>query len=327
MRVAGLAPVENIPGLENIDVTSLVNGHMAYRAAMPRLLREVGWEVESEEFTEIEDPDPENHEKRQRELIREIDEARKDAESKPEKKRFGFFKRGKLAEKKGWETYDDSSREAGHPSSAADDGTGDVLFDIEAIKAELASEQIEVKQLESTLPPMKVSLDSAPTSAGTAQNNPRPNLRETKSYDTNIPYRPKATREGSQVSALDVHATNPFNQGYDEYDDYEEDGTHFHNSENVKMSFDHPHLSPKISSEQSRRSPSPVKSVRSSMCSPNLAPSPHEPPEPSPPQRPKFRSSLSMPMEPSALNIEHNAWLDEDDEDFGKEKNIQMTFG
>lgn len=56
MRVAGLAPVEEVPGLENIEVTSLVDGHMAYRAAMPRLLREVGWSVESDEFTEIEDP-------------------------------------------------------------------------------------------------------------------------------------------------------------------------------------------------------------------------------------------------------------------------------
>jgi hypothetical protein len=56
MRVAGLAPVEGIPGLENIDVTALVPGHMAYRAAMPRLLREVGWAVTSDEFDEIEDP-------------------------------------------------------------------------------------------------------------------------------------------------------------------------------------------------------------------------------------------------------------------------------
>ncbi|KAL8639809.1 MAG: hypothetical protein Q9228_003197, partial [Teloschistes exilis] len=153
MRVAGLAPVEGIPGLENIDVTKLVNGHMAYRAAMPRLLREVGWEVESDEFTEIEDPDPENHEKRQRELIRELDEARKEAEQKPEKKRFGLFKKGRLARKKGWETYDDSMRgtENGalnHPSSSsqqngADDPNANVLFDIDAIRAELASEQIE----------------------------------------------------------------------------------------------------------------------------------------------------------------------------------------
>lgn len=54
-KVAGLAPVD-IPGVENIDVTEFVNGHMAYRTAMPRLLREVGWEVTSDEFSEIEDP-------------------------------------------------------------------------------------------------------------------------------------------------------------------------------------------------------------------------------------------------------------------------------
>jgi hypothetical protein len=86
MRVAGLAPVE-VPGIENIDVTHLVNGHMAYRAEMPRLMREVGWEVESDEFAELEDPDPDNHRERQRELIREINEARKEAEQIPEKKR------------------------------------------------------------------------------------------------------------------------------------------------------------------------------------------------------------------------------------------------
>ena len=76
MRVAGLAPVQ-IPTIENVNVTELVPGHMAYRAAMPKLLREVGWLVESDEFAEIEDPDPENHEVRQRELINEIEEARR----------------------------------------------------------------------------------------------------------------------------------------------------------------------------------------------------------------------------------------------------------
>ncbi|WEW58874.1 hypothetical protein PRK78_004342 [Emydomyces testavorans] len=162
MRVAGLAPVEDIPGIENLDVTKLVNGHMAYRAAMPRLLREVGFEVESDEFTEIEDPDPENHQERQRDLIREIQEARKQAEEKPDKKKFGFFKRGKLAEKRGWETYDvdQSERSPTHTPDGNVDPGGTVLFDIDAIRAELESEQIQVKQLESTLPPIKLDLSS-----------------------------------------------------------------------------------------------------------------------------------------------------------------------
>ncbi|KAJ5084657.1 hypothetical protein NUU61_009236 [Penicillium alfredii] len=170
MRVAGLAAVEGIPGLENFDVTQLVNGHMDYRSAMPRLLREVGWEVLEDEFAEIEDPDPDNHAERQRELIREIDEARREAESKPEKKRFGLFKRGKMAEKKGWETYDVERNNAPRNSSEAQSAPGSVLFDIEAIRSELASEAIEVKQLESTLPPMKLDLNPpTPSESSPAQ--------------------------------------------------------------------------------------------------------------------------------------------------------------
>ncbi|KAJ8606310.1 hypothetical protein MRB53_041061 [Persea americana] len=81
----GLASV-NVKGIENIDVTEDVPGHMAYRGMMPTLLDKVGWAVESLEYTEIEDPDPENHEKRQRELLDEIEEARKQLDEQPEKR-------------------------------------------------------------------------------------------------------------------------------------------------------------------------------------------------------------------------------------------------
>jgi hypothetical protein len=181
-RVAGLAAVDGIPGLENFDLTESVNGHMDYRAAMPRLLREVGWEVLGDEFAEIEDPDPDNHAERQRELIREIDEARREAEAKPEKKRFGLFKRGKLAEKKGWETYDVDRNNSPHESSEITSGPGTVLFDIEAIRAELASEAIEVKQLESTLPPMKLDLNPVVESQS-AQPTPS-NEKESKTGES-----------------------------------------------------------------------------------------------------------------------------------------------
>ena len=339
MRVAGLAPVENIPGLENIDVTKLVNGHMAYRAAMPRLLREVGWEVESDDFTEIEDPDPDNHEKRQRELIREIDEARKDAETKPEKRRFGFFKRGKLAEKRGWETYDDQMREGKNGQTAGgDDGTSNVLFDIEAIKAELASEQIEVKQLESTLPPMKLSLNNSQSSVDKPQQSPDPSLRATNSNDTSLPHRPKLEPENSPKSPPNNHVHNPFNQGYDEYDEY--DSPH-DKSEQIQMSFDHlsspaplsqstnPFMDPysphhRHTSLSPQRSPSPSKSARSSyIASPAAVASRQGSPRISPLPSPQ-RSSV---VGPSGLNVEHNAWLDEDDEEFGREREVKMTFG
>lgn len=317
MRVAGLAPVVGIEGLENIDVTKLVNGHMAYRAAMPRLLREVGWEVESDEFTEIEDPDPENHEKRQRELIRELDEARKDAETKPEKKRFGFFKRGKLAEKKGWETYDDRMRAEDDFGTANADAQENVLFDIEAIKAELASEQIEVRQLESTLPPMKLNLNDSSMESDKAQS-PYSKLRETRSYDeSSMPYRPKASEENSQSPLPNGHKENPFNQGYDEYNLSEEAIKHKLSAEHGKLSFEIPQASP--SPQHSPRfphdstgPPSPLREVE------NSTPSPQKPPMPSLP------TAISQP---SALGLDHNAWADEDDEDFGKEKDVKLTFG
>lgn len=327
MRVAGLAPVEGISGLENIDVTKLVNGHMAYRASMPRLLREVGWEVESDEFTEIEDPDPENHEKRQRELIREIDEARKDAKSEPEKKMFGFFKRGKLAEKKGWETYDDRMRGDHFDKNGVDRGSGNVLFDIEAIKAELASEQIEVKQLESTLPPMKLNLDGVSSSYKNEQN-PRLSMRETKSYDGSMAFRPKANLDASQNSSTNDRASNPFDQGYDEYNSFSESESHRGSSEHIKMSFDQPQRPPS-SARPSKpsvlslpdRSPSPLRSSQTpgiSLSGPASFANTSSSLE--------LGSSAQMPTGMITPDLGRNAWLDEDDEDFGKEKEVTMSF-
>lgn len=187
MKVAGLAAVEGIPGIENFNITALLNGHMDYRTAMPRILREVGWEVLEDEFAEIEDPDPDNHAERQRELIREIDEARREAEAKPEKKRFGLFKRGKMAEKKKWETYDVDQNTAPRDSSEPESAPGTVLFDIEAIRAELHSEAIEIKELESTMPLMKLDLN-APSEPQPAQPSPP------------VPKRPKTPNELPAVS-------------------------------------------------------------------------------------------------------------------------------
>lgn len=167
-RVAGLAAAEDLPWLENIDVTDLVKGgHMDYRKAIPRLLKHCGWSVESEEFTEIEDPDPDNHEERQRELINEIEEARKELEKEGGKSkrksgggRFSLFGRRKKADRQEWELYEDGSGSkkdgTASPSSPAaatasgsaaarelDDRDRDAayqgaLFDVDAIRAELA---------------------------------------------------------------------------------------------------------------------------------------------------------------------------------------------
>ena len=310
MRVAGLAPVENVPGLENLDVTQLVNGHMAYRTAMPRLLREVGWEVESDEFTEIEDPDPENHQKRQRELIKEIDEARREAEAKPEKKRFGFFKRGKLAEKKGWETYqtNNSSGDLGQSPDRNGGLSGNVLFDIDAIRKELESEMIEVRQLESTLPPMQLNLNGK-----TEQESPYRHLRQTKSSDASI-----ASETRSVEKVFKKSLPEPLSEEMADLklpprpSETDDDKAGSHGSHRVSMTFDSD-----FDSARKRTSTPPALNTDSRARTP------------SPPSRPELRASTTMPTSASTnfsgLSLEHNAWAD-DDEDFSKENEVRMTF-
>jgi len=50
--VAGLRPVDNVPGLENVDVTDKISGHMSYRAFMPLILDQLGFPVFADYFDE-----------------------------------------------------------------------------------------------------------------------------------------------------------------------------------------------------------------------------------------------------------------------------------
>jgi hypothetical protein len=277
---------------------------MAYRAAMPRLLREVGWEVESDEFTEIEDPDPENHEKRQRELISEIEEARRQLDEKQagEKKggRFAFWRK-KKNEKKEWEMYDERAKASAEMEEPeVDQGQLEkraegVLFDIEAIRAEvkeLAGQDVEVRQLESTLPPMKITMSSR---EGTPEPTPPPMLRATKSHNDGL------------ISSAGTPSTSNRQTFGDNPSDYASlaspqptNGYHQHRDEEITMSFDMP-------SEPRHRTPEPTSSTLV--------------------ERPplKTHSTAPVPQQPVNMNPEYNAWDDEFDE-FGQEKEIKMTF-
>ncbi|KAF3933978.1 hypothetical protein ABW19_dt0208728 [Dactylella cylindrospora] len=154
-RVAGLAPISDVPGIENLDCTDYVVGHMAYRTAIPSLLKKVGWEVISEEFTEIEEADPDKLRERQTELISEIEAARKELEKEPTKRKWGLFGKNKdVAKKQEWEMYSEEK----HPNKTGDekkdydsdedkdDRNENVLFDVEAIRRELALQEIEERE-------------------------------------------------------------------------------------------------------------------------------------------------------------------------------------
>ena len=61
--------------------------------------------------------------------------------------------------KRGWETYDPSTTaRSAHTRKGSESslGEGGILFDIDAIRRELESEMIEVRELDSTLPPMQI---------------------------------------------------------------------------------------------------------------------------------------------------------------------------
>ncbi|KAK4131907.1 DUF726-domain-containing protein [Trichocladium antarcticum] len=216
-RIAGLGPIENIPGVENMDVSAFAVGHMDYRTAMPRLLRECGWLVENDEFTEIEDPDPENHGERQRELINEIEEARREFEKEEKESKggggggggggaFGFFKKKKVMKRQEWELYEEVGKAGVAKSGKTEDKEGNnhgVLFDVDAIRAEIAKETqnkdsnpgaaaaaaavddelLQVREIKSTLPPIKLELRSSTSSPGAPPQarTPRHSLRDTRS--------------------------------------------------------------------------------------------------------------------------------------------------
>jgi len=345
MRVAGLAPVK-VPTIENVNVTELVPGHMAYRAAMPKLLREVGWIVESDEFVEIEDPDPENHELRQRELINEIEEARKELEKKAAEKekkggKLSWWKK-KKRDKKEWEVYDENSS---LPQSKTIDRDGDpatiaenpIMFDIDAIRKEVAAlaaeskeynaeAEFKIKEIKSTLPPMKIDM-------GTISPPPYSGLRETKSYNDSLPTSiidRKTAQHGPQtLSSINLPGKNTF----EEYVEYDE------GAERVEMTFD--------SAFQER--PTPVSSTSKSPVPPHTGnpdfstswrSMPTKPAwslerqsswdESAAVERPPLKAVKTSPQPLTSngthANFGYNAWADEFDDDFGKEKEVKMSF-
>jgi pimeloyl-ACP methyl ester carboxylesterase len=52
--VAGLRPIDDVPGLENVDVTDKISGHMSYRTFMPLILDQLGFPVSADYFDEPE---------------------------------------------------------------------------------------------------------------------------------------------------------------------------------------------------------------------------------------------------------------------------------
>jgi hypothetical protein len=352
MRVAGLSEVQ-IPTIENFNVTNEVPGHMAYRAKMPILLRKVGWEVVSDEFTEIEDPDPDNHERRQRELINEIEEARRQLDEKPEKKGFlSRFSRKKAAQKKSWETYDETSTRVDPRIDPSKDPekiiheNSNVMFDVEAIRKEALElarknpsdiEEIkahmQVREIQTTLPPMKITSPGRGEASSSSRNSnsnhnstdqPRGTLRHAQSYSGSGSWGPPLPgHSGSGYNSPSTGYTSPRHTGESPYYAPTSD------SSQVTMSFE---SSPHKPSHSNHGSSSNTNNEWASSSTSVAA------------ERPSLgRSAATTPSYGSvgagvgvgaavgagagvvASGSGSNPWAD-DDEEFGKEKEVEMSF-
>ena len=337
-RIAGLAPIEDIPGVENMDVSEFVVGHMDYRTAMPRLLRECGWLVENDEFTEIEDPDPENHGERQRELINEIEEARREFEKEEKESKgggggaFGFFKKKKAPKRQEWELYEESSK-AGVKSGKTEDKEGNnhgILFDVDAIRAEIAKEKLnkdgypddeellQVREIKSTLPPIKVELHSNASSPGVppTARTPRHSLRETRSTDAMQPSSWSPEGDRPPPPAYETRPSpepQPYSRGHTptysvggraQPSPYHAYGLHDRpDDDEVQMTFD--------AGFDDRPKPPHSAGTTGQLQSPSSG---------SPTARPEIRSARTVPNIMLA-----DPWAD-DDAEFGKEKEISLTF-
>ncbi|KAL7927895.1 DUF726 domain-containing protein [Trichoderma austrokoningii] len=310
-KVAGLGPLADCPWIESIDVTDLVAGHMEYRKAMPSLLIRCGWLVTSEEFSEIEDPDPDDHQGRQRELINEIEEARRELEKegKAEKRgsKFGIFSRRKKGERQEWEIYEDSgkgpAKDEKKKTEGSDGSNYGVLFDIDAIRAELAKdtendggEEIPVKEIKSTLPPMKLDYSpvTSPSTPGRrATLGPRDSWQTSKSAEALPIRRPSnggySPREPPATMTTPPPATrSPYLYEPNPHEEEEE----------ISMTFDTSFHEPVVR--------------RHSVFDEG-------------PSRPEMKTTNTLPTVPTVPNVA-NPWNDFDDDEFGKEEEISMTF-
>lgn len=146
---------------------------MAYRKAMPKILKAVNWEILSEEFAEIEEPDPEQHE-RERKLVDEFDEARAkmkeemDTEANKKKTWKNFFKpnqkdwwnvysEGKSKGSDANEPYADPSAELNQPHTQ----TNNPIFDVTALLEEANNIERLADNDPETLKTMRKEVDTS----------------------------------------------------------------------------------------------------------------------------------------------------------------------
>jgi len=148
---------------------------------------------------------------------------------------------------------------------------------------------------------MKLDLNGSKASTDTIPQAPFSNLRATKSFDgaalpthqpgdDETPHLDLPSGDSEHASAITPNTTD----------------TSLNPSSQVTMSFE---------------PQSPLPSAVLAWQTPSLA----SPDSLGTPQRPELKSSATMPATMNGAHLTHNAWADEEEE-FGQEKEIQMSF-
>lgn len=159
-KVMGIAPIEGIENIENCDCTDIVDGHLAYRKNMPKLLKRLGIQVVSEEFVEIEETvDPEQLQ-RKRQMVQDVDAAQRKLQEK--KHHSGWMPKWLKPKKSRWRAMVEDAVEEGkqidlpespevsqaeEPKSKKKDSAlvdnGALMRELQKIKAALREEELQ----------------------------------------------------------------------------------------------------------------------------------------------------------------------------------------
>ncbi len=180
------------------------------------------------------------------------------------------------------------------PVSEANGAEKSAIFDVDAIRAELASEQIQIKEIESTLPPMKLDLscsadlDSAKPSTDMSSTA----IKLTKSIEDGLAVRPK---EETILPSPSLVYSNPSLARRSESGSNWTDPAYM------------PFSSKPASFTRASPSPPPPSNGRNTPL----------------PLRPSIQHTHSVPA--GFGQLERNAWLN-DDPGFGAEQEITLTF-
>lgn len=161
--IAGLSPIDEAKyNIENFNCSEFVKGHMQYREAMPKLLKEAGWEVLNDQFVEIEQPNT-GEEERQRKLLSDFEKAQHS-----KKKKTWYNKLFGKKNKEWWEMYEEGEKEKklgnGKEKSKEENSDDDIddtendseesgdtkdnNFDVDALRIEIANIEREAKKIE-----------------------------------------------------------------------------------------------------------------------------------------------------------------------------------